>query len=280
MIKNAELKKVGSQQPLLAPEILANVEYITYTARDGRKIPGFVTRPHGDAPFPLIVLPHGGPFIQETIVYDEWAQMLANNGYMVLQPQYRGSKGYGAEHYLSAINGGGQGGYKMQDDKDDGALYLVEQGLVDKDRIALYGWSYGGYAALIAASRTPQIHQCVIAGAAVTDTQMQYNYYRNRDRGHGQHQQLSMWGDSINPIDEVEKVNVPVMIVHGSVDQRVPPLHAKKYVRELEKYGKDFKYVELDGADHFSSTLFYRHQIKLYEEIIAYLENDCGPGGL
>ena len=97
----------------------------------------------------------------------------------------------------------------------------------------------------------------MIAGAAVTDTQMQVNYYRNQLRGHGRDQQLSMWNDSINPIEEVEKVNVPVLLIHGSVDQRVPPAHARKYVRELKKYNKNYKFVELEGADHFSDTLFY-----------------------
>jgi len=280
LIKDGAMKKVGSQQPLLAPDLLANVDYISYEARDGRMIAGFVTTPHGDAPFPLIVMPHGGPFVAETVIYDEWAQMLANNGYMVLQPQYRGSLGYGLDHYISAIEGGGQGGYKMQDDKDDGAMYLVEQGLVDENRMAMYGWSYGGYAALVAASRTPQIYQCVIAGAAVSDNAMQVNYYRNQLRGHGRDQQLAMWDDSISPIEEVEKVNVPILLIHGSVDQRVPPAHARKYVALLKKYGKDYKFVELDGADHFSSTLFFEHQIELYTSIIDYLKNDCGPGGI
>jgi len=280
LIKDGSLRKVGSQQPLLAHELLADVDYITYEARDGRKISGFFTRPHEEAPYPLIVMPHGGPFVSETVYYDEWAQMLANNGYAVLQPQYRGSWGYGLEHYLSALEGGGQGGYKMQDDKDDGALYLVQQGLVDKNRMAMFGWSYGGYAALIAASRTPQIYQCVMAGAAVSDTTMQVNYYRNQLRGHALDQQVSMWTDSISPIDEVEKVNVPVLLIHGSVDQRVPPAHSRKYRRLLEKYGKDYKYVELDGADHFYSTLFFEHQIKLYSSLIDFLKNDCGPGGL
>ena len=109
---------------------------------------------------------------------------------------------------------------------------------------------------------------------------MQVNYYRNQLRGHGRDQQLSMWGDSINPIKEVEKVNVPILIIHGSVDQRVPPAHARKYTALLDKYGKDYKFVELDGADHFYSTLFYDHQIKLYQSMISFLKNDCGPGGL
>ena len=280
LLKDGAMKTIGSRQPLLKSADLAEVRYIDWKARDGMKIYGYLTVPKGEPPFPLIVLPHGGPFVSETVVYDEWGQMLANNGYLVLQPQYRGSTNYGLAYYKSAFINGGQGGYKMQDDKDDGALYLVEQGLADKDRIALFGWSYGGYAALVAASRTPQIHQCVIAGAAVSDTLMQVSYYSDRVRGAQEIEQLNMWRDSINPIEEVEKVNVPMLLIHGSVDQRVPPAHVRKYLRKMDDYNKPYKYVELDGADHFSNTLFYDHQITLYTSMIDYLKNDCGPGGL
>jgi len=280
MLREGELQTIGSKQPLLKSENLADVQYISYDARDGKPIPAFLTVPQGEAPFPLIVLPHGGPFVQETVLYDEWAQMLANNGYMVLQPQYRGSRGYGKKFYMDAFMKGGQGGFDMQDDKDDGAEYLVRRGLVDPERIAMFGWSYGGYAALVAASREKQLYQCVIAGAAVSDPIMQVNYYRYQLRGTGREEQLRMWDDSISPLDEVEKVNVPMLLIHGSVDQRVPLDHAKKYRKLLDKYGKDYEYLELDGADHFSSTLFYRHQIALYETMIDYLKNDCGPGGL
>src|SRR5690606_23789767 len=175
---------------------------------------------------------------------------------------------------------GGQGGYKMQDDKDDGALYLVEQGLADPDRMAMFGWSYGGYAALVAASREPQIYQCVIAGAAVSDPLMQVNYYRYQMRGAQANEQLNMWDDSISPLEEAEKVNVPMLIIHGDVDQRVPPAHARKYLDTLDRYGKPYRYVELKGADHFYDTLYFEHQLELYEALIGFLRNDCGPGGL
>jgi len=280
LLKGGRLDAVGSKQPLLESEKLADLEYVTYEARDGVSIPAYLTVPNGEPPFPLVVLPHGGPFVAESVIFDEWAQLLANNGYLVLQPQYRGSQNYGMQFYLSAFVDGGQGGYKMQDDKDDGALYLVEKGLADPDRLAMFGWSYGGYAALVAASRTPQIYQCVVAGAAVSDPLMQVNYYRYEMRGAQRNEQLRMWDDSMSPLREIEKVNVPLLIVHGDVDQRVPPAHAKKYLRELDRLGKTYKFVELEGADHFYNTLFYDHQIKLYESLIAYLKNDCGPGGL
>ncbi len=220
--------------------------------------------------------------MQETVLYDEWAQMLANNGYMVLQPQYRGSKGYGLEHYLSAWKNGSEAGYRMQDDKDDGALYLIEKGIVDPDRVAMFGWSYGGYAALVAASRKPQIYQCVIAGAAVTDMIKQVNTIANEAwfRGAGEIEQMAYRNGAINPIDEVEKVNVPILLIHGSVDQRVQPVQARIYYRQLKKYNKKYRFVELEGADHFYDTLYFEHQLELYENLIEYLDNDCGPNGL
>ncbi|MEX0709218.1 MAG: prolyl oligopeptidase family serine peptidase [Woeseia sp.] len=280
LVKDGKFVTVGSKQPLLESEKLADVEYITYDARDGVQIPAFLTLPHGEPPFPTVVMPHGGPFVSEIVNYDEWGQLLANNGYLVLQPQYRGSTGYGIDFYTKAFRDGGQGGYKMQDDKDDGVLHLIEEGLADPDRIAMFGWSYGGYAALVAASRQPQLYQCVIAGAGVTDPLMQVNYYRDLLRGAQRDEQLNMWDDSISPLKEAAKVNVPMLLIHGDVDQRVPPEHLRRYLKQLEEHDKDFRYVWLEGADHFYSTLFYEHQIKLYENLVGYLGNECGPRGL
>jgi len=276
LLKDGRIQAAGSRQPLLESDRLADMRYITYKSRDGRKIPAFLTVPNGKPPFPLVVLPHGGPYVQETVIYDEWSQMLANNGYLVLQPQYRGSQGYGQEFYEIAFINGSEAGRKMQDDKDDGALYLVEQGLADPDRMAMFGWSYGGYAALVAASRTPQIYQCVIAGAAVSDPIMQVNYYRFQLEGWPAIEQIRTWDGAVSPLDEAEKVNVPMLLIHGDVDQRVPPEHAKKYRKLLDKYNKNYKFLELKGADHFSNTLFFEHQIELYTSMIDFLENDCG----
>ena len=165
----------------------------------------------------------------------------------------------------------------MQDDKDDAAIYLIEEGRADPDRVAMFGWSYGGYAALVAASRTPQIYQCVIAGAAVADQIRQLNEYANDSffRGAIKEQQTNYRRAAVNPIDEAQNVNVPILLVHGDVDQRVQVYHAKLYRDKLERYGKPYKYVELEGADHFSNTLFFEHQIALYESMIDFLENDC-----
>ena len=280
LLKDGRFRIVGGQQPMFESDMLADVEFITYEARDGMQIPAWVTIPNGEPPFPLVVLPHGGPFVTETVSYDKWAQMLANNGYMVLQPQYRGSFNYGLDFNQAAFADVSQGGRAMQDDKDDGALHLIEQGLAEKDRVAMFGWSYGGYAALVAASRTPQVYQCVIAGAAVSDPTMQVNYIRWRMRGAPSEQWIDYWDKAVSPLDEVEKVNVPMLIVHGDVDQRVPIDHARKYLKLLDEHEKPYQYLELEGADHFYNTLFYHHQETFFGKMIDYLANDCGPGGL
>ena len=279
MLKNRSLNVIGSTKPKLSSEHLADVEAITYEARDGKKIRGFITIPNSKPPYPLVVMPHGGPFVEENPGFDEWAQLFANRGYMVLQPQYRGSQLFGLDFYKTAFINGGQGGYQMQDDKDDGALYLVEKGLVDPDRMMMFGWSYGGYAALIASARTPQIYQCVIAAATVPDNLEQVNYYRGRLNSErdsvGSVEQLNMWLGSISPIEEVEKVNIPMLIIHGDVDQRTPPRAARRYMKALKEHEKDHKVLWLEGADHFISTLFYHHKFKLYTAMTEYLENDC-----
>lgn len=280
LFKDGRLEAVGSAQPLLESEALADVRYISYKARDGKTIPAFLTVPNGEPPFPLVVMPHGGPYVTEWVSYDKWGQMLANNGYLVLQPQYRGSTNFGLDFYKSAFINGSEAGYKMQDDKDDGALHLVKEGLTTKDRMAMFGWSYGGYAAGVAAARTPQIYQCVAAGAAVFDPIMQVNYYRFRIRGTGKIEQLATWDGGVSPLDMAEKVNVPMLIIHGSVDQRVPPAHVRKYLKRLDDLGKPYDYLELDGADHFGNTLFYDHQLQFFTKLLDFLANDCGPGGL
>ena len=118
-----------------------------------------------------------------------------------------------------------------------------------------------------------------IAGATVPDPIDQVNYYRNslnRQKDSRQAQeQLNMWVDSVSPIKEVSKVNIPMLIVHGDVDQRTPPRAARKYMKALKKHDKDHKVLALEGADHFSDTLFYHHKIELYTAMTDYLANDC-----
>ncbi|MEO9463648.1 MAG: prolyl oligopeptidase family serine peptidase [Marinomonas sp.] len=278
LVKDGKMAKLGSRNPLVSPDQLSDVKYIRYKARDGRMIPAYVTIPKGEGPFPLIVQHHGGPHVNAVQGYNEIGQMFANNGYLVLYPQNRISTGWGKSHFDA---GYGEHGLAMQDDKDDGALYLIEQGLADPDRVAFYGWSYGGYAALVATQREDNIYQCAIAMAGVSDPAKSY---RNRS-GPGSAKALDDWGQrrgmiGINPIKDVAKANIPLLMAHGDVDSRVRYYHLKDYKKALEGAGKSSlgQFLTLKGVDH--NNLMFNHQKTLYTKMLDFLANDCGPGGL
>lgn len=273
LFHNNSFIKVGEEKPFLESNNLASLEYIKYPSSDGLSIPAYLHVPKGKGPFPLIVMPHGGPFVQENITYDTWPQFFANNGYMVLQPQYRGSYGYGINFHKKSFIDGGQGGLLMQDDADWGAKYLIEKKRVDKDNVYMFGWSNGGYYAAIAATNKHDIYNCVIAGAPVTDLNQQKGYFLDRLRGAQEIRQKSYFNGSISPIEVVQDVSIPILIVHGSNDQRVPIKHAYKYSEELKKYNKEHKLVVLEEADHFSNTLTYEHYKTLYDESIKFLDS-------
>lgn len=277
LIKDGKVAKLGSRNPLVNPEQLADVKYIRYKARDGLEIPAYITIPKGEGPFPLVVQHNGGPHVNGMVGYDEIGQFLASRGYMVLHPEQRIATGWGQKHFDA---GYGQHGLAMQDDKDDGVKYLIEQGLVDPDRVAFMGWSYGGQAALYALSRDPQLYQCSIAVAAVADAEKQYMGRRDPDL-----KALDEWSKrrgmiGVNPINEVSKVNIPLLMIHGDDDRRVMYYHFKDYKKAFEAAGKKGQFVTLEGADHFSSTLMFNHQQQLYTKVADFLANDCGPGGL
>jgi dipeptidyl aminopeptidase/acylaminoacyl peptidase len=266
-----DVQLIGQRFPLIDRDLLGDVKYIKYDARDGLKIPAYVTIPKiGKKPYPTVVMPHGGPWVRDTIIYDEWAQLLASHGYMVLQPNYRGSTGFGLNHWKQGDNNWGQ---TMQDDKDDGVKFLVDKGLADPDKVAIFGWSYGGYAAFAASVRENGPFACAIAGAGVTDLSRIGASLFNRSRYGRVFQGTTVSG--LSPIDEAEKLNMPLFIVHGDIDQRVPVEQSRLFVKKLESLGKPHKYLELEGADHFYNTLYYRHKSAFYPAMIDWLENSC-----
>jgi dipeptidyl aminopeptidase/acylaminoacyl peptidase len=277
LVKDGKLAKLGSRNPLVNPDGLADVKYIRYKARDGMMIPGYVTMPKGKGPFPLIVQHNGGPAVNGMVNYDEMGQMLAAQGYMVFHPEIRISTGWGQNHFDAGFK---QHGLAMQDDKDDGVKYLIEQGLADPNRVAFFGWSYGGYAALVSLSREEQLYQCAIAVAAVADAEKQYLGRRTPDLKAIDEWNRHRGGTTVNPVNEVSKVNIPLLMVHGDVDRRVQYYHMKDYQKAFEAAGKTGEFITMQGADHFGNTLMYNHQQQLYTKMLDYLANDCGAGGL
>jgi dipeptidyl aminopeptidase/acylaminoacyl peptidase len=274
LLKDNTIEFLVSVKPFLEAENLADLKYIRYPSSDGAEIAAYVHIPKGKGPFPLIVTPHGGPFVGETMNFEPISQVFANNGYMVVQPQYRGSFNYGMKHHMDAFINGGQGGKLMQDDKDYAAKYLVEAGLADPDNLFMWGWSYGGYAALLAANN--DLYKCSIGVAVVSDMKQQLSYYANQmGTGAANFRQKQYRIGSISPIDVVDQVKIPLLVIHGDKDQRTPIKHAYKYVDGLKKYNKDHKFVVLEGADHFYNSLNFDNFMTVYNESLNFMET-CG----
>jgi dipeptidyl aminopeptidase/acylaminoacyl peptidase len=271
LLKNNRLDLLGRSMPFLTEDILADVEWVRYKARDGLDIPALVTVPNGEAPFPVVVLPHGGPVARDYWGFDVWAQMLAYHGYLVIQPQFRISEGFGRKH-LEA--GYARWGYEMQDDLDDAIGYLAKRKLADPNRAAIFGWSYGGYAAFVGAMRDPNPYKCAIAGAGVADVP----YFRAwlADSGTFTEKTYRTTVDGMSPLDHVDSVDVPILVIHGDIDERVPVAESRKFVNRLKQFEKQHKYLELEGANHFFGTIYYRHYMEMYPAMIDWLDNTCG----
>ena len=274
LVNGQQLVALGRSFPLLPPDQLANMEFVGYEARDGLEIPAFLTLPaKGEAPFPAVVVPHGGPWARDFLGWDLWAQFLANRGYAVLQPQYRGSDGWGQTLWRA---GDKEWGQKMQDDKDDGARWLAAQGIADAGRIAIFGYSYGGFAAMAASVRPGSPFQCAIAGAGLSELRsfdkVTYNNPFQR-----QFQNPTIAG--MSPLDHVRDAAIPIYVFHGERDQRVPINQSEKFVRALRRAGKDVKYTEIVDLWH-SLPWWPQHHFAVLTSIEEYLANDCGPNGL
>ena len=246
------------------PKLMAERRFIRYKARDGMEIPAWITIPQGGGKnLPLVVNIHGGPWARSyhQIEWGRWpdAQFLASRGYMVLEPEPRGSTGWGDKHLISSWK---QWGQTMQDDITDGALYLVKEGLVDKSRMCVFGGSYGGYASAMALVKDPDLWACGVPIVAVTDlgTFQNATYSdMSRDSDFFQTEFKKMVGDSgadkamfdkYSPARHADRVKAPVLIAMGSDDVRVPQVHGDDYVSALQKAGKKVEYVVYNGEGH------------------------------
>jgi dipeptidyl aminopeptidase/acylaminoacyl peptidase len=253
---------IGEAYPSLAEASLGSLELTSYRTSDGYEIPAYLTLPPGREPknLPLVVFPHGGPYARDDAGFDWWAQFLATRGYAVLQPQFRGSWGFGAELFRAGHKQWGRG---MQDDISQGVRHLVEQGIADPTRVCIVGASYGGYAALAGAAFTPELYACAASINGIADIPQFGGYIREHSG-----EDSNVWRtfrDLIGrPTDEdlarfsparsVATIRAPVLLVHGSSDTVVPPSQSANFARLLTQNGKAHELVMLDGEDHWLST--------------------------
>ncbi|PXA89546.1 hypothetical protein DMC47_28540 [Nostoc sp. 3335mG] len=237
---------------------LATVRPIRFVARDGLNLGGYLTLPQGkrDHALPLVVMPHGGPFARDTADYDSWVQFLAARGYAVLQPNYRGSTGFGRA--FEAL-GDGQWGRAMQDDIDDSVAWLAHSGTIDPKRVCIMGASFGGYAAMWAAIRNPDRYRCAISYAGVSDIAGQLAFDKptfesgRSFRGWQRRIQGDDSGfplDSISPLKQAARIRIPLLIAHGTADDTVPFDQSLKLHRALARLGTPHEFVPYRGEYH------------------------------
>lgn len=252
-----KMERFAGIKDQIDPNNMAITTYESYSARDGTKIPAYVTIPKGRDPknLPLVILPHGGPYdVRDNMEFNMEVQFLANRGYVVLQPNFRGSGGYGEKFYEL---GEGQIGRAMQDDLDDGMDWLAKRGIVDPGRVCIVGASYGGYAALWGVTRNPERYRCAASFAGVTDfnTHLRYNRQYLKSRYKRQWKEIVKGEDDfdlddVSPVRMVDQLKRPVLLVHGKKDSIVPYSQFKLYKEKLEDRGADAVFVTYEKESH------------------------------
>jgi dipeptidyl aminopeptidase/acylaminoacyl peptidase len=273
---NRKAKFLFARDSWLDPTMISETKAISFKARDGLNLHGYLTLPRGKEAknLPLVIMPHGGPHgPRDDASYDGWMQVIVNAGYAVLKVDYRGSGGYGRAFEVA---GYGQWGRKMQDDLTDATLWAVAQGYADKDRLAIMGASYGGYAALMGAAREPDLYKAVISYVGVSDLELMYTRGDIEDSLYGENYLKRVIGKDSevlkqnSPVNLAAKFKAPVLIIHGGRDPRVPVVHGKRMRDALQKAGKTVEYFEV--ADEMHGFYKEKNVAESYRRMIAFLD--------
>ncbi len=252
-----KLKELMDLAPWLKEEHLAEMKPISYKSRDGLTIPGYLTLPKGVKAknLPTVVMPHGGPWARDNWQYHPTVQFLANRGYAVLQMNFRGSIGYGRGFWEKSFK---QWGRTMQDDITDGTKWLIKKGIADPKRIGIYGGSYGGYATLAGLTFTPDLYACGIDYVGVSSIFSWMKaippYWKPYQEmiyemvGHPEKDKELL--KAVSPLFHVDKIKVPLLVVQGANDPRVPKAESDQLVEALKKRGIDVPYMVKDNEGH------------------------------
>lgn len=243
---------VSHINPDLRTRPLAEVRVVHYTARDGTPIEAILTLPRDRAQqnLPIVLLPHGGPWAQDTPDYDYWAQFIATRGYAVLQPNFRGSTGYGTTFERM---GEGQMGLAMQDDVTDALQWAAKQGIADPRRACIIGGSYGGYAAMWGIAKDPDLYRCAVSVAGVSNVQRDINSFGEYLQGgtfRDEWRRMAPDVAAISPINAIDRIKAPLLLIHGRKDVRVDFSQSQKMYDRMKGAGKQVELLALDQADH------------------------------
>ena len=287
--RSAKLEEIASSRPWLDKMKLAPRRFVRYAARDGLSIPAYLTMPLGSdgKKVPLIVNIHGGPYVPGHVFgYDDDAQFFASRGYATLEPDFRGTQGYGDAFYKA---GWRQWGLAMQDDVTDGVKWLIASGKVDPDRVCLFGASYGGYATLWGLAKEPQMFRCGVAFVAVSDLELMFDVgwsdFMSAERGGDTTRTLSRWiGDpdkdrekmrAVSPLRHADRIQAPLLLAYGAADTRVPLIHGDKMRAALDRYGKSYEWVVYNDEWHgFNKD---ENRFDFYRRVDAFLAKNLAP---
>lgn len=257
-LPNRRLEPVALARPWLKEEALAPVEMLDVRTRDGATIRAYLTTPLASGPRPLVVMPHGGPVARDTYDFDLFAQAFAAQGWLVLQPNFRGSGGYGQAF---AAAGHGRWGDRMQEDVEDAVAQVLAAGRADPKRVAIWGASYGGYAALMGAVRRPELYRAAVSVAGVSDLP---EFLADQKREGGEDSPYyRLWVDRIgdpakdadklrttSPRHRVRDIQAPVLLIHGIDDQVVSLDQSKMMATALKTAGKSVELLTLRETGH------------------------------
>lgn len=271
-----ELKKLADVSPWLDEDKLSPMEPISYKTRDGLTVHGYLTLPNGKEPknLPVVVNPHGGPWVRDNWGYNPEVQLLADRGYAVLQVNYRGSTGYGKEFWTASFK---QWGQAMQNDITDGVNWLIEQGIADPERVAIYGASYGGYATLAGLTYTPDLYACGVDYVGVSNLnsflqtippywkpflEMMYEMV-------GSPEEDQEMLDAYSPALNADKITAPLFVVQGANDPRVNIDESDQIVIALRERGVEVPYmVKYDEGHGFSNE---ENRFDFYKAMTGFL---------
>lgn len=279
--KDNSMSKLADLSSWLKEDQMAPMNPITFNARDGLEIHGYLTLPAGvvSKDLPLVVIPHGGPSARDVWGFDSEAQFLANRGIAVLQVNYRGSTGYGKSFWQAGFK---QWGRKMQDDVTDGVLWAVSAGIADKTRLAIYGGSYGGYSALAGAAFTPDLYACAVSYVGPSNLftllesippywkpfiEMEYEEIGDPVKD----KELL---EAVSPVFHADQIKIPLFVAQGANDPRVNKAESDQIVEAVRKAGKDVVYMVKDNEGHgFHNE---ENRFDFYRELETFFKKHLG----
>ena len=277
--KSHAVTELGNAHPHLTAARLSSVHSLAVKTRDGAEIRAYVTQPASGTPGPLVVMPHGGPEVRDEWGFDPWAQILAAQGWWVLQPNFRGSGGYGLDF---AKQGWRHWGDRMQEDVEDATAQAISQFKLDASRVAIFGGSYGGYAALMGAVRKPDLYKAVVSMDGVSDLIEQLKWERSQDPSSEKYL-YDFWskriGDPVadeamliqaSPRRRAAEIKAPVFLMHGFLDDVVPLDQSRMMAKALTAAGKKVELWEIPKEGHSPSTR--RKDRERLDRVVAFLK--------